>query len=63
MSSSYEYAGFLYTIEGTGKSAIATAALGQHPAASKQAHLRAAVECWLQDGSPEFHRTTDDEEV
>jgi hypothetical protein len=47
----YEYAGFRYTIdqrEGDGQ-LRAYPHEGQHPAANKEKHRRAAVECFIQD--------------
>lgn len=45
----YEYAGFLYTIDGTLRRLTATPLPGQHPAANKERHRRAAVEQFVQD--------------
>ena len=45
----YEYAGFRYIITETAMGAVATPEPGQHPAANKDKHRRAAVECWRQD--------------
>lgn len=45
----HEYAGFLYTIDGTLRNLTATPLPGQHPAAAKDKHRRAAVETFLQE--------------
>jgi hypothetical protein len=50
----YIYAGFEYFIEGEGNNAIAVPVKGQHPAANKQKHCLAAIECWRDDGCPEI---------
>lgn len=42
----YEYAGFRYNIVETGRSITATPCPGQHPAANKEKHRRAAVELY-----------------
>ena len=47
-SSEYEYAGFRYTIDTSGEWPVATPLPGQHPAAAKEKHRRAAVECFVQ---------------
>ena len=46
----YEYAGFRYTITTDGNHLRAAPLPGQHRAAAKDKHLRAAVECFMQDG-------------
>ena len=45
----YEYAGFTYYIEDLGHGLRATPTSGQHPAAAKEKHRQAAVECFVQD--------------
>ncbi len=45
----HEYAGFLYTIDGTPQRLTATPLPGQHRAANKEKHRRAAVETFLQE--------------
>ena len=45
----YDYAGFLYTILYDGMLTCASPHVGQHPAAGKAKHIRAAVECYLDD--------------
>lgn len=49
----YEYAGFTYTIDGTPARLTATPVPGQHRAAGKEKHRRAAVECFLKDNGPD----------
>lgn len=48
----YEYAGFRYIIDLANGDPRATPCPGQHPAASKEKHRRAALECWVDDGRP-----------
>jgi hypothetical protein len=43
----YEYAGFQYTVTHAEGHVILTPVLGQHPAASKEKHIRNATECYL----------------
>lgn len=44
----YEYAGFIYEMNQDDNGRwIARPLDGQHPAASKNKHRRAAVECWV----------------
>lgn len=43
----YEYAGFQYSITNIADRPIAIPVPGQHPAAYKEKHRRAAVECWV----------------
>ena len=47
----YEYAGFLYRIDGTLRHMTATPMPGQHPAANKEKHRRAAVEQFVQENN------------
>ena len=47
----YEYAGFMYDITGEGSAVAAIPLPGQHPAANKEKHRMAAIECWLDDKS------------
>lgn len=49
LDSDYEYAGFYYTILHDGMLTCASPHVGQHPAAGKAKHIRAAVECYLDD--------------
>lgn len=50
----YEYVGFRYVIEAPDNTHIlATPLPGQHPAAAKDKHRRAAVECFLTSSSPD----------
>lgn len=49
LNADYEYVGFHYTIMKDGLLTCAAPHLGQHPAAGKAKHIRAAVECYLQD--------------
>ena len=45
----YEYAGFQYTISVDGDEVKVMPIKGQHPAASKEKHIRAARECYLEE--------------
>jgi hypothetical protein len=47
----YEYAGFRYKVwrDDRSKATRLTPLAGQHPAASKEKHLRAAMQCMLDD--------------
>ncbi len=46
----YEYAGFTYLVESkSGGGVKLIPAPGQHPAAYKEKHRRAALECYLED--------------
>ena len=45
----HEYAGFMYEINGTPSRLTATPEPGQHPAANKEKHRRAAVETVLEE--------------
>jgi len=45
----YEYAGFHYTIVVDGDKVTVIPAAGQHPAASKEKHVRAALECFFEE--------------
>lgn len=49
----YEYAGFQYTLLKTATGWQATPHPHQHHAAAKGKHVRAAVECYLQDHNEE----------
>lgn len=49
LPSTYEYAGFHYIIDGEPKHLTAIPVQGQHAAASKEKHRRAAIECFLED--------------
>lgn len=53
MPVTYEYAGFRYimTLDETCKAVSARPAEGQHPAARKEKHLRAAVELYNEEKS------------
>lgn len=57
MANIYEYAGFQYEVTETeyGK-VILKPVSGQHPAASKDKHLRAATELFLEHHSEIFYR-------
>lgn len=49
----YEYAGFRYKVScvrtENGSHIFLAVAPGQHPAAAKDKHLRAALECYMED--------------
>lgn len=45
----YEYAGFRYIIERVDTAYSIKAFPNQHSAATKEKHLKAALECYLQD--------------
>lgn len=49
LPTNYEYAGFLYTIDGTLAHLTATPKPGQHPAAGREKHRRNAISCFLHD--------------
>ena len=49
LPATHEYAGFLYTIDGTLSRLTATPLHGQHRAAAKEKHRRAAIETFLEE--------------
>ena len=49
LPASYEYAGFRYVIDRTLSRLVATPAPGQHKAAWKEKHRRAALSCFMQE--------------
>lgn len=49
MSETYEYAGFVYEVIHDGETVRLTPIPGQHSAANKEKHIRAARECYKQD--------------
>jgi hypothetical protein len=53
LNADYEYAGFRYRVEQLMDGHVQAIPLaGQHPAAAKDKHRRAAIECWEDDGRP-----------
>lgn len=49
VATEYEYAGFRYVVTVVGDDVRVVPVAGQHPAASKEKHIRAARECFLED--------------
>lgn len=45
----YEYAGFQYKVTQVDRSTFLAPIPGQHAAAGREKHLRAALECWFSD--------------
>ena len=55
-AATHEHAGFLYDIVPEGDTRRAIPAPGQHPAAGKERHCRAALEGWLEEQHPTVRR-------
>ncbi len=45
----YEYAGFQYKVTQSGRVTLLAPVPGQHAAAGRDKHMRAALECWYAD--------------